>query len=161
MQEDLIARYVNAGDVIRRKVVGLSEAQAKPPTSPGQWSIQELVIHLADSDAIAIDRMKRILAEDRPEILNFNETAYIELLHPHEQSLDDAVELFVLGRRQFARVLAKLTEVEWRRIGAHNIMGEITVLKILTTITEHAEHHLKFLDGKRQTLGLLLSGSGS
>ena len=33
---------------------------------PGKWSIKELVVHLADSDSISIDRMKRILTEDDP-----------------------------------------------------------------------------------------------
>ena len=35
-------------------------------TGTGDWSIHELVIHLADSDSIAIDRMKRMLIEDNP-----------------------------------------------------------------------------------------------
>ena len=51
---------------------------------PGDWSIQELVIHLADSDAIAIDRMKRILTEDNPPLLNADETAYVHRLLPNE-----------------------------------------------------------------------------
>jgi hypothetical protein len=47
---------------------------------PGDWSIQELVIHLADSDAIAIDRMKRILTEDNQPLLDADETAYVDRL---------------------------------------------------------------------------------
>ena len=80
------------------------ELTARP--GPGDWSILELVIHLADSDSIAIDRMKRMLIEDNPPLLYADETAYVRLLASHEQSLEDALTLFELGAScQFARVL--------------------------------------------------------
>ena len=60
---------------------------------PGDWSILELVIHLTDSDCIAIDRMKRMLTEDEPPLLYADETAYVRQLATHEQSLEDALIL--------------------------------------------------------------------
>ena len=92
-------------------VVG--NVQSSRPTEPGgnaNWRIADLpqwVVgwFLADSDAIAIDRMKRILTEDNPPILYADETAYVDRLLPGEQSLEDALTLFDLGRRQWSRVL--------------------------------------------------------
>jgi hypothetical protein len=71
-----------------------------------QHLLEALIIHLADSDCIAIDRMKRMLTEDNPPLLSADETAYVQRLARHEQSLDDALTLFEVGRRQFARVPA-------------------------------------------------------
>jgi hypothetical protein len=51
------------------------------------------LIHLVDSDSIAIDRMKRMLIEDNPPLLYADEAAYVRLLASHEQSLDDALDL--------------------------------------------------------------------
>ena len=33
---------------------------------PGKWSVQQLVMHMLDSDLVAGERMKRIIAEPRP-----------------------------------------------------------------------------------------------
>jgi hypothetical protein len=45
---------------------------------PGTWSIQQIVLHMMDSDLIASDRMKRVIAEDRPTLIGYNETAFSE-----------------------------------------------------------------------------------
>src|SRR4029077_8745490 len=87
MNRDLIEHYQAGSDKLRRAVAGLSREQLQARPGPGAWSIQEVIVHLADSDAISIDRMKRIVAEDNPSLLYADETAYNDKLHPHEQDL--------------------------------------------------------------------------
>src|SRR5207248_5158740 len=111
----------------RRAVAGLSFQELTARPGPGKWSVLEVVIHLTDSDAIAIDRMKRMLSEDNPQLLYADETAYNERLFPHEQSLEYALTLFDLGRRQFARVLRQLPAEAFERAGTHNRKGRVTV----------------------------------
>lgn len=149
-----IDRFAAAGAAYRRALDGVSPELAKRRCEPGAWSILELVVHVADADAVAIDRMKRVIAENRPMLLNFDEAAYIGKLLPHDQSLDDAVTLLEVGRRQFARVLRRLHAESLDRVGVHNLRGEVTARQLLEIITDHAEHHLEFLVGKRRTLGL-------
>src|SRR5437868_13377823 len=127
MDRRLIEEYAAGGAVLRRAVAGLSREELTARPGPGAWSIQEVVIHLADSDAISIDRMKRILTEDNPPLLYADETAYVDRLYSDEQSLEDALTLFDVGRRQFARVLRKLPDDAFRRRGTHNRRGEVTV----------------------------------
>ena len=155
MLTDMIHQFVAGSEAYRKAVEGIDDELARTKTAPGSWSILELVVHVADADAISIDRMKRIIAEDRPQLLNFDETAYVERLLPHEQSLEDAAALLEIGRRQFARVLAKLPADALARVGVHDIRGDVTARQLLTIITEHAEHHLKFLQAKRERLGLI------
>src|SRR5262249_6664027 len=93
MNRDLIETYAAGGAPLRQAVQGLSREDLLARPGPGDWSIQELVIHLVDSDDIAIDRMKRILTEVNPPLLYADETAYIARLLPHEQSLEDALTL--------------------------------------------------------------------
>jgi hypothetical protein len=50
-----------------------------------RWPFLTLVIHLVDSECIAIDRMKRMLTEDEPPLLYADETAYVRQLATHEQ----------------------------------------------------------------------------
>jgi uncharacterized damage-inducible protein DinB len=152
MDRQLIEKFAAGGDEVRAAIAGLSKSQLQSRCEPGLWSIQEVVIHLADSDAIAIDRMKRMLTEDNPTQLNADETAYVDLLHPHEQSLDDALTLLDVGRRQFARVLRQLPDAAFDRIATHELGGERTLAKMIASYTNHLSHHLQFIREKRAKL---------
>ena len=62
MNRDLIEQYAAGGEKLRRAVAGLTPEELRARPGPGAWSVLEVIIHLADSDAISIDRMKRILS---------------------------------------------------------------------------------------------------
>jgi uncharacterized damage-inducible protein DinB len=158
MNRDLIESYAAGGDTLKNAVQGLSSEDLLARPGPGDWSIHELVIHLADSDAIAIDRMKRVLTEDRPTLLYADETAYIERLFPDEQSIEDALTLFDVGRRQWSRVLQKLPDAAFSRQGTHNRRGTVTLGGMVEDYQKHLEHHLVFLKAKRERLGKPLRG---
>ena len=153
MNRQLIDEYVECGPRLRHAVAGLSPEELTARPGPGDWSILELVIHLTDSDAIAIDRMKRMLTEDDPPLLYADETAYVRRLAPHQQSLEDALTLFEVGRRQFARVLRKLPDEAFKRGGTHNRRGAMTVGELVEDYIGHVDHHLKFVNEKRARLG--------
>jgi hypothetical protein len=153
MDRNLIDQYAAGGAVLREAVVGLTREDLQATPGPGDWSIQQLVIHLADSDAISIDRMKRMLTEDNPSLLYADETAYVRELRCDQQSLEDAVLLFDAGRRQFARVLRPLPDSAFERAGTHNRRGRVTVGGMVADYVEHLEYHLRFLYGKRERLG--------
>lgn len=156
MIQDDIETFAAGGQRLRASAAGLSQEKLLAKPGPGDWSIQELVIHLVDSDAIAIDRMKRILTEDNPTLLSADESAYVTQLHCDVQSIEDAILLFDLGRRQFARVLRNLSESDFLRFGTHNLRGRLTLADFLRAYAHHLDHHLTFLLAKRARLGLPL-----
>jgi uncharacterized damage-inducible protein DinB len=153
MDRQLIETFVACGPRLRQAVAGLSRDDLTARPGPGKWSILELVIHLADSDAIAIDRMKRMVTEENPPLLYADETAYVDRLFTHEQSLEDALALLDVGRRQFARVLRKLPDEAFERKGTHNRRGMVTVGQMVKGYIDHVDHHLKFVHDKRARLG--------
>ena len=153
MNRDIIESFAAGGETLRRAVDGLTRDDLLARPGPGDWSIQELVIHIADSDDIAIDRMKRVLTEDNPPLLYADESAYITRLLPDEQSLEDALTLFEVGRRQWSRVLRKLPDEAFSRIGTHNRRGIVTLAGMVEGYIRHVEHHLVFLKAKRERLG--------
>lgn len=153
MDRALIDQYEAGGEILRRAVAGLSRADLVARPGPGAWSIQEVVIHLTDSDSISIDRMKRILTVDNPQLLYADETAYIDRLHPHEQDLEDSLLLFDVGRRQWARVLRLLPDEAFLRHGTHDRRGKVTLGGMVGDYVEHVESHLKFVRAKRANLG--------
>ena len=149
----IINEFEAGGQKLRAAVLGLTTDQALAKPGPGKWSVQELVIHLADGDAIAIDRMKRVITEDNPTLLRADEQAYVDRLHCDAQDLQDAVILFDLNRRQFARVLRQLNDSKFERVGTHDgELGRITLASLIANYSKHLNHHLQRLEQIRANL---------
>ena len=156
MDRNLLEIYEDGG---RKLIKGIEHLDRNDLTAfpvPGAWSIQQLVCHLADSDLVFSDRIKRVIAEDRPQLLAFDENLWAKNLHYELQSPQDAVELFALNRRLTAAVLKVLPDEAFRRAGVHSERGELTLEQIVRTAVGHLDHHLKFLYDKREKLGKIL-----
>jgi hypothetical protein len=153
MDRGLIDRFEAGGRALRPAIIDLTREELMARPGPGEWSIQEVVIHLADSDAIAIDRMKRIITEEDPPLLYADESAYVRELCCERQSIEDAALILEVGRRQFARVLRALPESSFARAGTHNKRGRVTLGEMVGAYVEHLEYHLGFIHAKRERLG--------
>jgi uncharacterized damage-inducible protein DinB len=153
VNRDLIEQYARGGAKLAEALRGLSKPELNARPIPGTWSIQQIVIHLMDSDLIASDRMKRVIAEENPTIIGFDETKFAEKLLYDEQSLEEAVTIFTLNRRNTAKILRGQPDSAYQRKGTHNERGPVTLLQLLETYTQHLEHHLQFILKKRAILG--------
>lgn len=153
MDRTLIDRYEQAPAKLRAACAGLTRDELTARPGPGKWSILEVVVHIADSDAISIDRMKRILTEDDPPLLYADETAYVDRLFTHDQDLEDALALLEVGRRQWARVLRRLPDEAFVRTGRHNRRGAVSLGQLVGDYINHIDEHLVFVNGKRAALG--------
>jgi hypothetical protein len=149
MDRSVIERYAGAGKQLRDTLAGVTADVLDRRPADGSWTIREIVIHLADSDLIGADRMKRIIAEDLPMLIGYNETRFIQRLHPELQDVEIAITLFDLNRRQFATVLRALPDDVFGRAGIHNEVGKVTLGDQLRKYIEHFEHHLRFIEKKR------------
>lgn len=153
MNRALIEDYELGGEKLSKAIEGLSKQDFLAHPVPGTWSIQQIVLHLMDSDLIATDRMKRIIAEDNPTIIGYNETAFAEKLFVNEQDPFLAAEVFAANRQMTAVILRALPPDAFERFGTHNERGRVTLGQLLEMYIQHLDHHLKFLNHKRQLLG--------
>jgi uncharacterized damage-inducible protein DinB len=150
---DMIDRYEAGGATLRQAVAGLSREELLAAPIPGKWSTQQVVLHVADAEAAFADRMRRIIAEDRPMLLAWDENHFAARLHYEEQSVEDALEIIALTRRQIARILRALPDADFNRTGQHSVRGGQSLRDVMGFATAHLEHHLKFILEKRKALG--------
>src|SRR5262249_32106518 len=92
----LIDTYVAGPPALRQAVAGLSSDQLRARPVPGKWSTLEVVCHLADFDPIQADRMKRVIAEDRPSLIGADENRFAAALAYHDRDLEE--ELAIIDR---------------------------------------------------------------
>jgi uncharacterized damage-inducible protein DinB len=156
MDRSLIDQYSKGGDDLRMAVRGLLREDLLAFPVPGTWSIQQIVIHLLDSDLVLAERMKRVIAENNPPLLEFDENLFVKRLFYDEQSIEDALAIFEINRRNFARVLAKLPDSAFDRIGTHSKRGPMKLADILTGSVKHLKHHMNFIVSKREQLGKMM-----
>src|SRR5438045_499030 len=116
----LIESYLAGPQALRQAVVGLSPDQLRARPVPGKWSTLEVVCHLADFDPILADRMKRVIAEDRPPLLGADEKRFAAALAYQERDLDEELAIIDTTRQQMARILRTLPDEALQRVGVHN-----------------------------------------
>jgi hypothetical protein len=153
-KSQLIEEYLTGAAQLRAATRGMARAQLVARPVPGKMSTLEVVCHIADFEPVYADRMKRVIALDNPTLLGADESLFLKSLAYHDRDLDEELAIVERTRSQMARILRALPESAFARPGTHNERGPVTLEKLLTTITGHIPHHVKFIEEKRRALGL-------
>jgi uncharacterized damage-inducible protein DinB len=148
-----ITEYLQAAGKLRRAVAGLSADDLNAHPVAGAWSVQQIILHLMDADLIWTDRAKRVIAEENPALIGYDESKFSASLHYELWSVDEAITIFELNRKNFAKVLQALPPATFQRKGTHNEAGELRLADMIPRIIRHVDHHLRFVREKRALLG--------
>lgn len=148
----LIDAYSRGPDLLEEALRGVAAADwdARPIT--GAWSIREAACHLADSEIVYADRMKRVLAEDNPTFFEADPDLFAAALCCSQRPLDGELALIRAIRAHMLPILKACDEAAWRRIGTHSIAGPLTLQALLENVTNHIPHHVAFIEQKARAL---------
>jgi hypothetical protein len=153
MDRSLVEKYIADATVPASAIRGLTTQELNSLPVPGTWSIQQVVLHLMDSDLVCSDRIKRVIAEESPTLLGYDETAFSKRLY--YETLDPALacDIFRLNRQMTGAILRKLPDAAFARAGMHSERGRETLEDLVRIYTDHVHHHMKFVKEKRRALG--------
>jgi len=149
MDRRLIDAYAAGGERLRAVVAGLTDAQLDARPADGSWTIREIVLHLLDSDLVASDRMRRVIAMEEPQLLAYDENAFAAKLGYARLDAKLAAEVFAGLRALTAATLRVLPDSAFERIGHHNENGPMTLASLVQNYCKHLDHHLAHLERKR------------
>jgi uncharacterized damage-inducible protein DinB len=152
MDRKLIEQYVAEAGDLAKSIAGLSREDLLAFPVPGTWSIQQIVLHIVDSDLVLSDRMKRVIAEEKPLLMGFDESKFAVRLHYDVQDANLACEVFAANRRLMGNILKHLPDETFERVGIHSERGKVTLNDLLANAVNHLQHHLKFVREKRGIL---------
>ena len=157
MSKELIETYAAGADKLAMAIRGLSKEDLawKPPAdaNAGKWSIQEIVIHMMDSDCVSADRMKRIIADRSAQLLAYEENDWAANLAYEKRSVEDALQIFALVRKDMLVILKNLPAEAWQRTGVHTEAGRMTLTQYMQRTIKHLDHHLEFVHAQRRLMG--------
>src|SRR6185369_13476372 len=147
---ELIDNYLAGARALRQAVAGMTREQLLARPVAGKWSTLEVLCHLGDFEPIYADRMKRVIAEERPQLLGADETRFAKGLAYQERDAAEELNIIEQTRSQMGRILRTLPAEALRRVGVHNERGPLTLEDLLQGVTNHVTHHLKFILEKRR-----------
>lgn len=150
--EKLLRDYLAGIDELREIVVDLTPEQLRARPVPGKWSTLEVLCHLADSEAVFADRMKRILAEERPALPFADPARFAPALAYESRDAEVEIDLIALIRRQMAAILRAQPDERWSRVGVHSVNGPCTLEQVVDKAVSHLEHHLAHVRDKRAAM---------
>ena len=114
--------------------------QYKP--DPDEWSIHEIIVHITDSEANSYIRCRRFLAEPGQNLMAYDPDLWSRELDYHEQSPEDALELFRwLRKKSYDLILDAPSEV-WTRECLHPESGTMTMDEWLDIYERHIPEHV-------------------
>ncbi len=110
------------------------------------WTIHEIVIHIADSEANSFIRLRRLIAEPGQAVMAYDENAWAERLAYHSQSPDDALQLFRWLRHNSYLLVQSLPEATWAHTSMHPENGLMTMDDWLAVYARHISDHVAQVD---------------
>ena len=148
----LIDQYAAGPKLLREKTAGMTREQALARPVPGKWSTLEVVCHLADFEIVYADRLKRVIAEHEPTMFGGDPDVFAAKLSYHDRDLAEELAMIESIRNSTARILRKLGEADFARVGKHSEAGPLPLATLLERVTGHLPHHAKFIEEKRAAL---------
>ena len=139
-RKTLIAQYKAGYDDVVQALAGADDAALDRRPGPGAWSAREIVHHLADSEMTSAIRLRRLLAEDAPVIVGYDQEAFARTLH-YDRPIAASLEAFRWARVSTAELLERMSDADWTRAGKHSEMGAYPVTRWLEVYAEHAIKH--------------------
>ena len=109
---------------------------------PGEWSVGQVIAHLADAEIAMSGRYRWILAQNEPPLVGYDQDLWVEQLHDEEDSVADLIELFEALRRANVALWRRSGPEQRARFGIHSERGPESYDLCFRMIAGHDRLHI-------------------
>jgi hypothetical protein len=145
-RRELIETIRELPERLRARVSGLTDAQLTTHFLAGEWTVAQNVHHLADSHMNSFIRTRLILTEERPPLKPYDQDRWAELADSGTTALEESLGILEGLHRRWVRLFESLGEADWRRVGLHPEIGEVTLDDILRIYAAHGVGHIEQIE---------------
>ena len=124
----------------------MNDAELDRSYAPGKWSVRFILHHLADSETVLFDRIRRVLSERRQVLWAFDQDAWAK-------GLDYSIMPLDLSRRIYDSVRAGIiyhARLHYEKDGhlefVHSETGVRTLKDEFDKVVWHNEQHLQQIE---------------
>ena len=145
-----IERFEMAPSQVIAALEGLDEAHIHYISAEREWSIHQIIVHLADSETLGYWRLRKTLAEEGSTLPVYDEATWAQKLSYQTQERGLALALFSSLRASTTALLRSLPADAWELTSNHPERGTIQVYDLFTIYLEHGEVHLQQIERIKQ-----------
>jgi hypothetical protein len=125
-----------------RALVAEAGTDLRTRPEPGEWSVLELIGHIADAEIVSAGRYRWILAHDAPEIMPYDQDLWAERLRHNEIEPDELLVPFEALRAADIALWERTPVAEQARYGLHRERGRETYEMTFRLIAGHDLFHI-------------------
>lgn len=138
---ELLERFRRGPELIATVMTGAAGGELDFAPGPGKWSLRQIVAHLADAEIVVAGRLRRVIAEENPTLIGFDQEAWARNLNYARRKTSESIEIFRRLRAENYDLLKDLPEAAFARRGTHSERGPVTLAELVETNANHAESH--------------------
>ena len=136
----LIAQYEAGYDEVVAALDGVTADEIDRRPAADAWTAREVAHHLADSETNSYIRLRKLLAEDSPVIVGYDEVHWTKSLR-YDRPYEASLAVFRAVRGSSAELLHRMTDDDWARSGTHTQSGPYSAELWLELYAPHAHDH--------------------
>lgn len=149
---ELVAEIAAAPALLRAAVAGLTDARLD--TRYKNWTVRQIVHHVADSHVNAYARFRLALTEDAPAIKPYHEGRWVELADAKSAPVELSLGLLDALHARWVLLLNSLSADDLARVYVHPEYGRrFTLAEAVGLYAHHGRHHAGQIGWLRQRYG--------
>lgn len=146
-REALIDRYARGPTLLKAALAKIPKEAMQWRPGPGKWSAHEVIVHCADSETNAHGRIRYLVAEEKPPVIQgYDQARWADVLDYHSLPWEPALMTVEAVRANTTALLRRLTDAQWASMGTHSESGSYGAIDWLKTYAEHLEKHARQLE---------------
>ena len=151
-RRELVAEIAAAPGRLRAAVAGLDAARLD--TRYKNWTVRQIVHHVADSHANASVRFRLALTEDAPTVKPYDEGRWAGLADATSADVGLSLALLDALHARWVILLGSLTDADFAREYVHPQYGKrFTLGEAVGLYAHHGRHHAAQVEWLRQRHG--------
>lgn len=141
-REQYIEKYRTAFDEFEAALKAIPKEAWLFKPAPKEWSVHQVIVHLADSETNSYLRARRMIAEPGQMLMAYNQDVWADNLDYHNQRTDDALAVTRLVRKMTYELIKNLPDEVWSNTAKHPEYDEpYTFEKWLRIYSNHPREH--------------------
>jgi hypothetical protein len=146
-QAELLRQLGSMPEYLAARLAALSAEEARRPGPDAGFSPVEQCWHLADLEREGFgERMRRLRAEDKPRLPDFDGAATARDRNYRGKSLTEGLAVFRQARAENLAFIASIQTGEWNRGGIQDGVGAVALCDIPVMMSEHDAAHRAEID---------------
>src|SRR3989304_2353484 len=98
-RNEKLALYRRGYDLLKAALAEVPQEAMKFKPEPTEWSVYEIIIHIADSESNAALRARKLIVEPGGALMGYDQALWADAFNYHDHNFEDALEATRLARK--------------------------------------------------------------